>query len=191
MNAPDLRVPVQLSDSFSCVDARSDERDESGGDSSPKLGFRRGRRRGNGQRSHVGDAPVISGDAGVHDAMRLGEASSKASSRSSFSSWSGREAGLVVLTAPACFGRCRVLQDKAKGKYVYVRQIKGSPGVSRRDGVVTLLRRNRRFTAAGLCFSGEQFRQPGGAIRRERRGSMERESRATYSRGLGAELLRQ
>jgi hypothetical protein len=30
MDAPDLRVPVQLSDSFSCVDARSDERDESG-----------------------------------------------------------------------------------------------------------------------------------------------------------------
>jgi hypothetical protein len=80
-----------------------------------RLGFRRGHRRC-GQRSHVGDAPVIPGNAGVHDAMRLGEASSKASSRSSVSSWSGREAGLEVLMAPACFSRCRILQDKGKGK---------------------------------------------------------------------------
>jgi hypothetical protein len=115
-----------------------------------------GRRRGSGQRSHVSDAPVISGDPGVHDATRLGEASSKASSRSSVSSWSGREAGLEVLTAPACFGRCRILQDKGKIKYVHVRQIKGSPGVSRRDGRITSFCRNRCFTVADRCSSGEK-----------------------------------
>jgi hypothetical protein len=107
------------------------------------------------------------------DAVRMGERSA-----ASISSWSGREAGLEVLTAPACFGRCRILQDKEKIKYVHVCQIKGNPGVSRRDGGITLYRRNRRFTAAALGFSGEESGQPGGAIRRGSRGEMEREAGA-------------
>jgi hypothetical protein len=54
-------------------------------------------------------------------------------------------------------GRCRILQDKGKIKYVHVRQIKGSPGVSKRDSEITSFCRNRCFTVADRCSSGEKF----------------------------------
>jgi hypothetical protein len=46
--------------------------------------------------------------------------------------------------------------------------------------------RNRRTTVVETADSGEQFRQPGGAIRRERRGRMETEMWGSYRRGRGA-----
>jgi hypothetical protein len=45
---------------------------------------------------------------------------------------------------------------KGGEKYVHVRQMKGSPGVSRRDGGITLFCQNRCFTVADRCSSGEK-----------------------------------
>jgi hypothetical protein len=111
MDAPDQPTPFRLSGLTEAAGSRSNGRKGQRGNGLTGLGFRWTLRRDSGQRSHVGDAPAISGDDGVYDVMRLGEASSKASSRSSVSSWSGREAGLEVLTAPACsviVGYCKI-----------------------------------------------------------------------------------
>jgi hypothetical protein len=137
------------------------------------------------QGSNSGGAAAGPGRRRCHDDDQEDTASSKTWSALSISSRGRRGRRLEVLTAPACFGRCRILQDKGKIKYVHVRQIKGSPGVSRRDGEITLHRRNRRFTAAALGFSGEESGQPGGAIRRGSRGEMEREAGAFIGAALG------
>jgi hypothetical protein len=46
--------------------------------------------------------------------------------------------------------------------------------------------RNWRTTVAETADSGEQFWQPGGTIKRERRGKMERDMWGSYRRGRGA-----
>jgi hypothetical protein len=60
-------------------------------------------------------------------------------------------------------------------------------GQGQRGGLgIPGLCRNRWFSAAGTADSGEQFRQPRGAIWWERRGRMEREMWGSYRRGRGA-----
>jgi hypothetical protein len=65
---------------------------------------------------------------------------------------------------------------------MHERQIKGIPGVSRRNGGITLFRRNRRFTAVALSFSGERFQGLGGTIGSGTKGEMERRVSALYRR---------
>jgi hypothetical protein len=120
------------------------------------------------------------------DEGRCDEATSNPWSLRSIASWRDAEGRLEVLTAPACFGRCWILQDKGRRKYVHVRQIKGSPGVSRRDGGITSFCRNRCFTVADRCSSGEKFHQPGGAIDSGARGETERREGAIYRRREGS-----
>jgi hypothetical protein len=64
----------------------------------------------------------------------------------------------------------QILHDRGKEKYEDVRQIKGSLGVPRWDGGITLFHQNRHFTVADTCFSGERFKWLGETIGGETKG---------------------
>jgi hypothetical protein len=73
----------------------------------------------------------------------------------------------------------QILHDRGKVKYADVRQIKGSLGVPRRDGGVTLFRRNQHFTMADKRSSGEEFLQSCSDLNRGKEEGRRRGVRAT------------
>jgi hypothetical protein len=138
-----------------------------------------------------GDNAVALGDGGVDDetqqATRIPMAMTMGSIASRRRRW-GRLEGEAASGDDGCVDLWCVC---SKGRHQQDLQSEEERTRPERGLGIPGLCRNRRFTAVGTADSGEQFRQPGGAIRRERRGRKERESRATYRRGRGAELLRQ
>jgi hypothetical protein len=121
-----------------------------------------------------GEAPVVLGESEVMDEVRNSKGSSVESLQSSFSSWNAEEKPLEELRrrGPQGGDGCVDLRCIcSKGRHQQDLQSEGERTRPERGLGIPGLCRNRRFSAAGLSFSGEEFRRPGGVSSENRKGS--------------------
>jgi hypothetical protein len=79
-----------------------------------------------------------------------------------------------------------LLQNKIGERVREVRRVRDDGGRLEGDGGFTGRCQNRPWLPADMRGSGEKFCQPGGAIRRKKKGKKERRGRAFYRHGLGS-----